>query len=331
MTGQKDHQTNIRIPVEKADLLKGASLFSNLDEIEILEIAKHTMIHHYKKDELIFTQGDQAKELYIIEKGEVLIIKQTKEGKDRFVAEFIAGDCFNELSLFEDASRMATAQAIVDTSLLTFSEDGLKSIMVQQPITAARILHKLLSAIAGRTRTATDLLAQKTRSMEILQQQEISDKLTGHLNRNYFDEKFKTEFKDFGKHISLFVFKPDQFKKINDSYGHKIGDLVLKRIAEQIGLATRETDRIIRYRGNEFVVILPQTEKYFALEIAENLRKKIVNMGLSDITGDNIRMTASIGVAGFDEDNKHFMDVIEIAYQVLFNIVENDGNCVDFV
>lgn len=313
------------------ELLKKASLFSNLNERELQEISKQTFQKQFKKDDLIFSQADHTKELYIVEQGEVLIFKKLDEEKNRVVAEFIAGDCFNELSLFEDSARTANAQAVVDTRLLIFSEEGLKKIMADQPGIAAQILHKLLSAIASRTRSATDLLAQKTRSMEILQKEEITDKLTGHFNHNYFDERFKEEFKDFGEHISVLVFKPDLFKKINDSYGHEIGDQVLSKIAEQVGLVARESDRVVRYRGNEFVIILPQTEKYFALEKAEDLRKQIVNMNLSDITGENTKITASIGVAEFDEKNKRVMDVIENAYEVLFELIDKGGNRVDFV
>lgn len=314
----------------RTDLLTKVSLFSNLNELELQEIARQTFLKQFKKDELIFIETDQLKELYIVEEGEVLIFKELKEGKNRFVADFIRGDCFNELSLFEDTVRMANAQAAADTSLLTFSEEGLQAIIAQQPGIAAQILHKLLSAIASRTRSATDLLAQKTRSVEIISKQEITDKLTGHYNHNYFGEQFNADFESFGEHISMLVFKPDLFKKINDTYGHKIGDQVLKRIAEQIALVSRERDKIIRYRGNEFVMILPHTEKYFALELAEILRKQIVNMKLSDLTGDDTKLTASIAVSHFDAKHKRVMDTIESAYQVLFQIIEAGGNRVDF-
>jgi diguanylate cyclase (GGDEF)-like protein len=132
----------------------------------------------------------------------------------------------------------------------------------------------------------------------------LHDGLTGVFNRNYFDEQLSREFKRVYRTpypISLLMIDVDHFKKYNDTYGHPAGDMCLIEVASAIGsLLKRPADFLARYGGEEFVVVLPSTDQFYAMEIAESIRKKIKEMHLSALNIKLKPVTASIGLAVFD-------------------------------
>jgi diguanylate cyclase (GGDEF)-like protein len=94
------------------------------------------------------------------------------------------------------------------------------------------------------------------------------------------------------------IFDIDLFKKINDTYGHQSGDLVLKAISEKATAMIRNTDLLARYGGEEFVVVMPQTKTQGAMIIAERLRESIEGMDIH-VDGQTIKITVSAGVATY--------------------------------
>ncbi len=127
-----------------------------------------------------------------------------------------------------------------------------------------------------------------------------TDGLTGINNRRYWEEKVDEEFKRCkrsGMISTLIMIDIDLFKKVNDSYGHLIGDAVLRKIARILQDNLRKTDILGRYGGEEFGVILPDTDQKGAMVIAEKLRGDIEKTILLD--SYNVRCTISLGVALF--------------------------------
>jgi diguanylate cyclase (GGDEF)-like protein len=109
--------------------------------------------------------------------------------------------------------------------------------------------------------------------------------------------------KRHGGKLSLIMFDIDHFKVINDSHGHSTGDLVLKKIANISHETVREIDVVGRLGGEEFVVLLPQTDKEQAVNIAERLRHTIAEAKVKTETGDDICFTASFGIATFENQS----------------------------
>jgi diguanylate cyclase len=104
-----------------------------------------------------------------------------------------------------------------------------------------------------------------------------------------------------GQHLCLLLFDIDHFKKFNDSFGHNIGDQVLKLLASVLRESVKGQDTAVRYGGEEFAVILPNTEIKGAFTVAENIRRRIIGKELIDRkSGDRLgRITVSAGVAQF--------------------------------
>jgi diguanylate cyclase (GGDEF)-like protein len=127
------------------------------------------------------------------------------------------------------------------------------------------------------------------------------DGLTGIANRRCLEAKLKSEWGRCGRvnqPISVILFDVDHFKKINDTYGHLVGDECLKKVAACAAAAVkRPTDLLARYGGEEFCVVLPNTPPEGALELAEKLRESIARMVVEAPQGD-VRLTISLGVNG---------------------------------
>jgi diguanylate cyclase (GGDEF)-like protein len=129
----------------------------------------------------------------------------------------------------------------------------------------------------------------------VAEKKAITDKLTGLFNRSIIDTLIQVEIeraKRNNKPISVLLFDIDHFKKINDTYGHDKGDYALKTIAEIARRTLRKSDYIIRWGGEEFLVILPETDLDGAKKVAEKIRSNVENYNLKVIG----KVTVSIGV-----------------------------------
>jgi len=125
----------------------------------------------------------------------------------------------------------------------------------------------------------------------------VTDELTGLYNRRYFFRKLDEEFertRRYGQALSLIITDIDNFKSLNDRYGHQAGDTVLREVAGLIKKSCRETDTPARYSGEEFVIILPATTREGATAMAEKLRHKVSECR---INGFDFNVTISIGIS----------------------------------
>ncbi len=151
----------------------------------------------------------------------------------------------------------------------------------------------------------------------------LTDSLTQIMNRRGYDTALKDATEkctEDGTVCSLVVLDIDDFKRINDTFGHQVGDKILKFIASTLGKNVRGNDILARYGGEEFAVILPDTNFDGAMRVAENLRKAVAARQLTTGSNGKVigRITASIGVSCFrkDEPLDDFFDRVDkLMYQ----------------
>jgi len=140
------------------------------------------------------------------------------------------------------------------------------------------------------------------KKIALLQQESITDGLTGIKNRRYFEGRLHEEVahsKRYKLPLSLILLDVDHFKSINDTYGHKAGDEVLKNLSSLIASMVRDSDVVARYGGEEIAIIAPSTPKNEAEFLAERLRSAVekTTIAVIDATQEVIQVTLSAGVS----------------------------------
>lgn len=153
------------------------------------------------------------------------------------------------------------------------------------------------------------------------------DVLTEIPNRLAYEKKSAEEiarWKRFSNPLSLAIWDIDFFKKVNDTYGHKAGDKVLKTIAQLLNERIRETDFLARFGGEEFIMLLPGTEEKETLKLVNDLREKVAGCGFK-YKGEAVDITVSCGISVFKEGDV-LESVFERADKALYKAKENGRN-----
>lgn len=165
-----------------------------------------------------------------------------------------------------------------------------------------------------------------------LQELSITDGLTGAFNHRYFYEKLTEEMKRAERYchsFSIIMSDIDHFKHYNDTNGHVAGDTVLKEVASCIRRNVRDQDMVARYGGEEFSVILPETVKKEAVDVAERIRRCMMTHPFPHKeTQPGGNLTISLGVAAFPDDAAEPKDLIEKADGALYRAKELGRNTV---
>ncbi len=154
------------------------------------------------------------------------------------------------------------------------------------------------------------------------------DELTGVYNRRYFIEYAENEMRRvrrYGGHFAIAILDFDNFKTINDTYGHLAGDLALKMACQVIRDSVRDVDVFARYGGDEFIILLPNTDHVHARECLERilaaLKETVVSFG-----GNDIKLKISIGIGAFRQSVVSFDDILARADKALYRAKKLGGN-----
>ncbi|HWY42797.1 MAG TPA: GGDEF domain-containing protein [Candidatus Sulfotelmatobacter sp.] len=164
-------------------------------------------------------------------------------------------------------------------------------------------------------------LALVSRSQRLLQLA-IRDHLTGLFNRAYADDRLAIELsraRRYGTALTVAVIDADRFKALNDTHGHLVGDIVLKKIGELILRSFRQSDTAGRYGGEEFVLILPETDIETGWRKLDLLRELVAATLIAvGQHGQNVQVTISAGLAGFPEDGEDAATLFATADERMF-------------
>ena len=162
----------------------------------------------------------------------------------------------------------------------------------------------------------------------LLYQIAITDELTGLYSKRHFLSSIEKRFalyERYGEKMTLLMLDIDDFKKINDTYGHPAGDHILKQIGRTVMNSTRGGDLDFRYGGEEFTVILPATDSAWGVFVAERIRKRIEGEAFT-IDNMTVNLTVSIGVASCPEHAVTIKDLIVKADRALYEAKRNGKN-----
>ncbi len=177
-----------------------------------------------------------------------------------------------------------------------------------------------LNNLIGFTSGVLETALQQTELIKLARR----DRLTGLYNMTFFDERYPEEFERAERYeysFSLIMMDIDDFKHYNDSFGHPMGNIFLQKLTQTMSDALRDVDMLVRYGGEEFVCILPLTDKQVAEEIAERIRTTVIeaSKGIPNATEQPRGFVSlSLGVATFPEDSREKDELLEIADQRMY-------------
>ena len=186
----------------------------------------------------------------------------------------------------------------------------------------------IIPYIKGYLQEASPVLESKS-LMELLKEQSYIDQLTGLYNRRFLEEigdKLSAQIKRRNSLLGILMVDIDFFKQVNDKYGHDVGDRVLREIAQVIKNSVREADYVVRFGGEEILVLLVDAQDGQAKTVAEKIRK-MVEETVIEFSGGVIKKTVSIGVSEFPKDCEgKFWQCIKFADVALYKAKEEGRN-----
>ncbi len=219
-----------------------------------------------------------------------------------------------------------------DRASMAYHEAFTKGVIRNYPLTMRHVSGKLTEVlynatvyrdetgeIAGVLAVARDITER--RRAEQAEELARRDSLTNLPNHRTFFEMLKDETvrtRRFNRPVSLLMLDIDRFKHVNDTHGHQAGDVILKRLSDVLVKTARVDDRVCRYGGEEFAVILPKTDTPVAMQIGERLRSAVEHHSFDIGGGKMIDITVSIGVATFPKQANSPEEIVKAADVALY-------------
>lgn len=231
------------------------------------------------------------------------------------------------ISIFDSDSRLLNAQSLAVLPLI-FGETcvglavliaGRKGAFEPGALAMAKILsHQVAAAL------------QNARLYDAMQRKATTDGLTGLTNHRSFQERLDQAIAAVERNpqpLSLILTDIDHFKKVNDNYGHPVGDSVLRRVADILQKVARKNDVVARYGGEEFVILLPGSDANCAYHLAERLREQVQETIMLSDQG-SFQVTLSLGIAEYRVDARTRSELVDRADQALYWGKRAGRNCV---
>jgi diguanylate cyclase (GGDEF)-like protein len=312
------------------DFLLKINIFSSLKKAEINLIINSFHKNNIKKDKILFKQGDEGNEMYIVKSGVVAISIDLPDGNKHEITNFSSGDFFGDMSIFEDAPRSATCYTKEDSCLLSLLREDFFDLLKKQPAIAIKIMYAMLKTTTQRLRDTGEFLSDMVRWGEDARKRAITDQLTGVYNRRFLDDALIdcfTASKNKNEPLCLIMVDLDHFRELNDQYGLKTGDKALLKVVDIFKKFLRKKDILARYGGDEFTVIMKNTTIERAKEIADSIRKDISELDMLDkLEGKIKHITTSQGIASFPKDADTLKDLRDKADKALYRAKEEGRN-----
>jgi diguanylate cyclase (GGDEF)-like protein len=280
-------------------------IFASLNDDELALLEPCSSVRAYKTNDIILSHNSTGRDLYIILSGRVFSTLKLPGTLDRKYGELTKGDFFGETSVFGNLPLFNTYTAAESSELLIINEKAFTGLIEKNPAAATKLISMLLSGTIRQFRRSSGFLAQIVQWGENASRRVITDELTGIYNRAFLDDAVENFFnisKSNRKPLSLLMLDVDNCRKVNELLGHETGNRIICEFASIIKSIISRHGIIARYGGDEFSILLPETNREQALAIAEEIRRTIDYYDFSPLLGGrDIKISTSIGISSFPD------------------------------
>jgi diguanylate cyclase (GGDEF)-like protein len=271
MTGTAVESVSVE---QRLEYLTHLAMFREMSAAELAPLAAACRVVTFRAGEEIVRQGDPGDSVYVILDGRVEVLAHLDRNgvqTESVVSWLVAGDALGELSLLDGQPRSATCVAMTNTTCLCLDREEFLGAAQRHWVLA----HALLAVVAERLRSADRRLAEHA-----------TDPLTGVNNRRALLDLYDREASRAQRAarqggagamqaLGLLFCDVNRFKQVNDTYGHQVGDDVLRAVAQVLISASRTTDFVARIGGDEFVVLLPDAGQTGLDVVAKRIRETV--------------------------------------------------------
>jgi diguanylate cyclase (GGDEF)-like protein len=310
-------------------------IFCDFNDAEMALIEKACVIKLYEKDSMVIKSGENKNNLFIIMSGKVVSTQHIEKSRERRPGEFLPGDFFGEVSLSGNKPVFDSYIASEKTQLLAMSETKILKMIDENSDVAVKFISRLLSLTIQRFRRSSAFYSDIVQWGENASRRVITDELTGIYNRAFLEDAIENFFnisKSNNKSLSLFMIDLDNFRVINETYGLEAGNQILLVLVTVIKTVISKHGIIARYGGDEFSVLLPETNISQAVKIAEIICREVEAYDFSKfMNGKKIPVTTSIGISSFPETADDMVVFKEKADEALYKAKESGRNRVAYV
>jgi two-component system, cell cycle response regulator len=327
-----------------------------LDEVRLRDKTSHEMGIDAGEDNTFISDVSGAKVLLIDDdhvQGKQIVAKLSETYKVEWVDDPVqtlpkaTADDFDVIlisTLLSDAdglriaSQIKSQEELRNVPLLVFVDEDDTRVMLKAlemgindymtvPVDRNEMIVRVRTQIR-RKKYQEALKSQYQKSMSMA----VTDKLTGLYNRHYLDTHLGNMVKQSlknGKHLALMIMDMDHFKSVNDTYGHDVGDMILKQLANLIIQASRSAELAARFGGEEFVILMPETDPQSAYGAANRIREIVETTPFKiNAAGETINKTISIGVASLYPDGDSGEGLLKRADEALYEAKHGGRNLV---
>lgn len=299
-------------------------LFQGVDFTTVEYMLEHCSVRNLDANEKLLQPDIPNRHLYLILAGKLSVHLGAQETLEH--ASLIAGECAGEISIVDGKHPSALVVASEPTRVMAIPQDTVWSLVDH----SHEVARNLLGIVAGRMRNDKNVLITTQNKKAQFEHQASVDALTGIHNRHWMSDAFPRVLHNCAFNnlpYAIMVADIDHFKRINDTYGHVVGDVALKAVARCMAENLRPHDLLVRYGGEEFAMLLPDTGLEEARVIAERLRATIADSEMR-YNGISFRITISIGIAPARLEEK-LETLIGEADRALYRAKESGRNRVE--
>ena len=319
-------------------VLKASRIFADLSDLELNAVTAFLEPRRIKNGETIFDEGSAGEEMFVFVSGKIDAWVNQADGSKRRMFELNPGDFFGEMSIIANENRSATIIAQADSVLFALHGLDFYRIIYDHPVIGAKMLNTIRRVQNIWLDQTSKYFGDIMRWGETARRRAISDELTGLYNRRFLEESGADRFEK-GKvdlrNVSLMMLDLDKIHEINETHGVKAGDQVFITAADVLRSSTRNGDICARLSGDEFAVLLPDTDVDAACFVAEKVRKALparktkvpVRPDSSELT--EVSVKTSIGIASAPVHAESWDGLLSAADAALRKSKEKGRNRVD--